>query len=143
MLKHSTYVHSFDIRPDGNRGYTLFFGTRNLRGLEKMKDVMWSVDPAGGCRYADTTDPNQEVLFKPQPDFAQLESMLRQRFADEAFSIETAEQFVLEGTPFAKSHLKTRTLKPAEAAGRLCAVDPAAGRKRGTYPTGTCLRFQT
>src|SRR5665647_1942407 len=98
-----------------------------------MKDAMWSVDPAGGCLYTDSTDPNQEVLFRPQPDFAQLELMLRQRFAGEVFSIEAAEQFVLEGTPFAKSHLKTRTLKPAEAAGRLSAVDPAPGRKPVSY----------
>lgn len=143
MLKHSTYVHSFDIRPDGNRGYTLFFGTRNLRGLEKMKDAMWSVDPAGGCLYTDTTDPNQEVLFTPQPDFAQLEQMLRQRFNGEVFSIEAAEQFVLEDTPFAKSHLKTRTLKPAEVAERLSAIDPPPSRRRGTYPAGTRLRFHT
>ena len=141
MLKHTDYVRAFDIRPDGNRGYTLFFGTRSLRGLEKMKDAMWSVDPAGGCLYSDTTDPNQEVLFRPEPDFSQLELMLRQRFAGEVFSIEAAELFVLEGTPFAKSHLKRRTLKPAEAAGRLSAVDPAPGRQRGTYPSGTRLRF--
>lgn len=142
MLQHSDYVRAFDIRPDGNRGYALFFGTRNLKGLEKMKDAMWSVDPAGGCLYSDTTDPNQTVLFEPRPDFTTLESMLRQHFAGDVFSIEAAEQFVLEGTPFKKSHLKTRTLKPAEAAGRLHAVDPAPGRKRGTYPSGTRLHFQ-
>lgn len=143
MLEHSTYVRAFDIRPDGNRGYTLFFGTRSLLGLEKMKAVMWNVDPAGGCLYTDMTDPGQEVLFKPEPDYSQLESMLRQHFHTKAFSIEEAEQFVLDGTPFAKSHLKTRTLKPAEVAGHLTAIGRARGRKRGTFPPGTRLRFQT
>lgn len=142
MLRHSDYVRAFDIRPDGSRGYTLFFGTRNLLGLEKMKEVMWGVDPEGGCLYTDTTNPYQEVLFKPEPDFAQLESLLHEHFADQVFSIEDAEQFVLEGTPFAKSHLKRRTLRPAEAAGRLHPVDPAPRRRRGTYPSGARLRFE-
>jgi len=141
MLNHCSYVRAFDIRPDGNRGYTLFFGTRHLLGLEKMKAVMWNVDPAGGCLYMDSTDPGQEVLFQPEPDYAQLESMLRQRFGVQTFTIEEAEHFVLVGTPFAKSGVKTRVLRPAEAAGRLSAVEPAQSRRRGTYPPRTRLRF--
>lgn len=143
MLNHCSYVRAFDIRPDGNRGYTLFFGTRHVRGLEKMKEVMWNVDPAGGCLYTDATDPGQEVLFQPEPDHAQLEAMLRDHFGVDAFTIEEAEHFVLVSTPFAKSGLKTRVLRPAEAAGRLEAVQPLQNRRQCTYPPGTHLRFSS
>jgi three-Cys-motif partner protein len=140
MLEHCSYVRAFDIRPDGNRGYTLFFGTRHLRGLEKMKAVLWNVDPAGGCRYTDTTDWQQEVLFKPEPDYRQLESILRSHFGTRRFAIDEAERFVLTETPFAKTHLKSPVLKPAEAAGRLV-VETSPRQRRGTYPSGTLLRF--
>jgi len=147
---HSTYVRSFDIRPDGNRGYSLFFGTRHLLGLERMKAVMWSVDPAGGCLYADTTDPRQEVLFGPQPDYRQLGYMLQAQFGSNTFSIEEAERFVLVETPFAKSHLKTPILKPAEAAGQLAVVESSASRHfpggdsyavRPLTPDGICRQI--
>lgn len=141
MLDHCSYVRAFDIQPDGNRGYTLFFGTRHLRGLEKMKEVLWNVDPAGGCLYTDATDPGQEVLFQPEPDYAQLELMLRGHFGVDAFTIEEAEHFVLVGTAFAKSRMKTRVLRPAEVAGRLLPVRPAKNRRHCTYPPGTRLQF--
>ena len=141
MLKHCLYVRAFDICPDGNRGYTLFFGTRHRLGLRKMKEVMWSVDPGAGCRYADVTNPDQETLFQAEPDFTQLERMLRRRFGGDIFTIEQAEEFVLLDTPFAPTHLKKRTLKPAEAADRLSVVHAPAGRGRGTYPSDTRMRF--
>ena len=141
MLRHCTYVRAFEIRPDGNRGYTLFFGTRHQRGLEKMKEVMWKLDPAQGCAYSDSTDPRQTVLFQPTPDYAQLEAMLRREYGRKRFTIEQAEDFVVVNTPFAKSHLKRGTLKPAAAAGRLTVPDATVGRRSGTFPPGTNLRF--
>ncbi len=48
-----TYVRAFEIvTAQPNSGYTLFFGTRNERGLEKMKQSMWSIDPVEGQRSA-------------------------------------------------------------------------------------------
>jgi three-Cys-motif partner protein len=142
MLRHCHYVRfrSFEIRPDGSRGYTLFFGTRHPLGLEKMKAVMWKLDPGGGCVFTDSTSPGQEVLFQREPDYAQLGRMLRGHFGQGEFTIDEAEQYVLVDTPFAKSHVR-RSLRPVEASGGLSVPRARAGRRRGAYPVGTALRF--
>jgi hypothetical protein len=40
----------------------LIDGTRNRRGLEKMKEAMWKVDPVQGVHYRDPRNPNQGTL---------------------------------------------------------------------------------
>jgi three-Cys-motif partner protein len=141
LLRHCAYARSFEIHPDRSRGYTLFFGTRHVLGLEKMKEVMWKLDPAQGSRFTDSTDFGQTVLFEPTPDYRQLESMITAEFGLQEFTIDQAERFVLVNTPFAKSHLKVHTLRPAEAAGRLVVPNASDARRRGTYPPGTVLQF--
>ncbi|WP_406124726.1 hypothetical protein OHQ89_22405 [Streptomyces canus] len=37
----------------------LIFDTQHERGLEKMKDAMWKVDPSYGVRYRDPRDAQQ------------------------------------------------------------------------------------
>jgi three-Cys-motif partner protein len=135
------YVRSFEIVTAKNRGYHLFFGTKELKGLEKMKDVMWSVDPASGDRFRDSTIKGLMPLFEPEPDTGPLGDALRNRFASTVFTIDEAERFTLIDTPYKKSHLKRKTLAPLEKAGELEPVDPPAGRKTRTYRPGTRLRF--
>jgi len=141
LARSATHVRSFEIVTAGNMGYHLFFGTSNTLGLEKMKEAMWAVDPAGGLRYRDSTSRNQTVLFEPEPDFTVLREALRAQFAATPFSIEQAEEFTLLSTPFLpKRHLKRKTLAVAEAAGQLDVTRPA-GAKAGSYVPGTVLRF--
>ena len=119
MLKHCLYVRAFDICPDGNRGYTLFFGTRHRLGLQKMKEVMWSVDPGCGLplRGRHKSRPGDAVpsraRLRPARAYAP-EAVWRGHLHNRA-----GRGFVLLDTPFAPTHLKKRTLKPAEAADRL------------------------
>ncbi len=136
------YVRSFEIKGKGFSGYHLFFGSSHPRGLEKMKEAMWSVDRVEGQRFADSTDLDQEVLFDPvEVDTGPLLQALRARFGTEPFTIEDAERLALLDTPYLPSHVKKRTLKPAEAAGELAFVAGKDGRKRGTYPPGTVVSF--
>jgi three-Cys-motif partner protein len=136
------HVRSFEIRGKGFSGYHLFFGSSHELGLRKMKEAMWSVDPTAGERYLDSTDPAQEVLFATtQVDTAPLLARLRDHFGMEPFSIEQAEHFTLLHTPYLPSHVKTRTLKPEEAADRLAFVSGKPDRRRCTYPPGTVVRF--
>ena len=133
-----TYVRSFEIQSDARHGYHLFFGTTSLRGLEKMKDAMWSLDPLGGQLFGDSTDNAQMVLFSQTVDTGPLLAALKDHFGNDVFSIEAADEFTLTGTPYAKSHLRSRTLAPAERRGEL----EATGRNRAcSYPDGTKLRF--
>ena len=138
------YVRSFEILTGGsNSGYHLFFGTNHVKGLEKMKESMWSVDPHGGQRFQDSTDSGQLVLLEEASlDTQPLRQALRRHFGTDPFTVEDAELFALEDTAYLPSHLRTRTFKPAEEAGDLKPVDPAPDRRRWTYPKGkTTLRF--
>jgi three-Cys-motif partner protein len=135
------YVRSFQIDPaKPNTGYCLFFATGNKVGLQRMKGVMWKVDPVGGHQYQDTTATDQPVLFDLEPDLTVLEAELRVHFGDRWLSISEAQDYTLVHTPFRDDgHLKP-TLKLAEASNRLD-VAATVGRRRGTFPAGTRLRF--
>ncbi|MEX5709134.1 three-Cys-motif partner protein TcmP [Parafrankia sp. FMc6] len=50
------------VTPKGESLY-LVFGTNHRRGVEKMKDVLWTVDPETGIGFRDPRDVNQSSLF--------------------------------------------------------------------------------
>lgn len=131
-------VRSFEIPTAEGSGYRLYCTTGSEKGLEKMKEAMWRADPLAGERYTDTTD--ELVLFEPEADTGPLLRALRAHLGTEAFTIEQAERFTLLHTPYLPaSHLKTRTLAPAERAGH---IEALSERKRArTYPSGTRMRF--
>jgi len=135
-----TDVRSFEIvTATPNAGYDLVFGTRHELGLERMKEAMWTMDPVAGVRFVDSTSA-QGTLFEPEPDTRALAQAFRERFGTAPFSIEDAERFT-RTTAYLKSHVRRRTLQPLEDAGRLAIVSTTAGRRRGTYPAGTTMRF--
>ncbi len=45
------HVRSFELRTRDGNDYRLVFATGHRRGLEVMKQAMWSVDPVAGTRY--------------------------------------------------------------------------------------------
>jgi three-Cys-motif partner protein len=69
-LAESGFPHVLNFELVNNRGQSLFliFGTTHQRGLEKMKEAMWAVDPVHGVQYRDPADPNQQLLdIQPDP----------------------------------------------------------------------------
>ncbi|MEU3994050.1 hypothetical protein DY245_22310 [Streptomyces inhibens] len=58
-FSHTLY---FEMVDEGGRVLYLIFGTSHERGLEKMKDAMWSVDSDHGVRYRDPRDVQQQQL---------------------------------------------------------------------------------
>jgi len=136
------YVRSFEILAAGSRGYHLFFGTNNKeRGLRRMKEAMWSIDRLAGQQYRDSTSLGQEPLFEPEPDLDPLREALRRHFGTRAFAIEDALDFTLVETPYLPQHVKIPILKPFENADELEIVAAKSGRRKGTYPDGTRVRF--
>jgi three-Cys-motif partner protein len=137
------YVRSFEMLNQGNRtDYFLFFGTHNLLGLEKMKEAMWKVDPLGAFQFSDFTNANRtSKLFPDCPDFEGLTRMIVGRFKGGEVSIEDLTNFVLADTPFLRTHFKTQILKPMELEGGLFIAHAKEGRRRGTFPDGTVIRF--
>lgn len=134
------FVRSFEIiTKRGSGGYHLFFGTGHETGLKAMKTAMWSVDPTEGRSFRDTTGSDQLVLMEPDPDLSPLDSMLREHFEGEPFSIGEAETFTLTATPYLPKHVRKGSLVPAEKAKELEILTERS--RKNTYPEGTRMRF--
>jgi three-Cys-motif partner protein len=138
------YVRSFEMLNRGNRtDYFLFFGTHNLRGLEKMKEAMWKADPAGSFHFSDFTDANKTIkLFPDEPNFDQLKGMILAKFQGTELTIEELTDFVISETPFMRTHFKLQILKPMESQGELSVIRAKESRKKGRFPDGTVIRFR-
>lgn len=135
-----THVVDFQMIDDRNRPlYHLFYGTRSLTGLDKMKQAMWKVDPGGGVRFSDRL-AGSLVLFGDRPDPEPLMRSLRSEFAGQTVTVEAIERFVIERTPYASNHYKRPALSPMEKAGLIEVVDDTRTR-RYSFPPGTNIRF--
>lgn len=144
LKRQADFARSFEMLNFGNRtDYFLFFASNNLRGLEKMKEAMWQVDKSGTYQFSDYTDALRAMkLFGDEPDIDLLKKITLERFKGKDVSIEELGDFVVSETPFLRTHIKTQILKPMETAGELSAISAKTGRRRGTFPPGTIMRFK-
>lgn len=142
LEKIAKYVISFKmINKHNQNNYILFFGTNHIRGLEKMKDSMWKVDPKGDFQFSSFDyDPKQTVLIQQKPNFSILKNMIIKEYAGKLVSIEELELFVSTKTFFKKSHFKTSILKPLEKDGKIN-VEYDGKRNVGQYPPNTKIKF--
>lgn len=132
------YVRSFEMVNKQNRtGNYLFFCTRSLTGLRKMKEAMWKIAPLGDYRYSDLL-AGQQILFELEVDVSPLAEELRREFSGRTVPIEAVEEFTLVSTPFAASHLKKRTLAPMQREGKISSPNQ---KRKNTYPPGTLISF--
>ncbi|AZM50897.1 hypothetical protein DMB38_21375 [Streptomyces sp. WAC 06738] len=93
-LHQAGFTHTlyFEMVDEGGRKLYLIFGTQHERGLEKMKDAMWNVDPSYGVRYRDPRDSEQQMLdLVFEPDTAPLRRILRD-FISQAPSGRTVQE---------------------------------------------------
>ena len=130
------YVRSFEMRNERDAvDYYLFYATNSIRGLAKMKEAMWKIDESGEFTFSDATDPNQTVLFESRPRYDLLQRQILTRFVGHEVTVGKIETFVLAETAFRAADYKVRVLKPLELANPplVEAVEPPAGRRRGTY----------
>ena len=137
------FVRSFSMVNDRRKvDYFLFFATRKLLGLQKMKEAMWRVDPSGEFNFSDATDPNAPSLFGDKPDLAPLRTVLARQFNGPLTPIEQVFEFTIADTPFLPTHARS-VLKNAEAANPPTIEINAVNRRRGTFPPdrGIAVRF--
>lgn len=133
------YVRFFEmVNSSGHTGNYMFFCTRSKKGLEKMKEVMWKVDPASGNRFTDI-NADQTALFEHAVDTEPLKAALKAKFAGQTVTIEALLDFVIVETDYAATHLKTKTLKPMQIAGQISSPNQS---KKNTYPPGTRIKFE-
>jgi three-Cys-motif partner protein len=127
------YVRSFEMRNERNVcDYFLYFASNNRLGLEKMKEAMWKVDPAGGFTFSDATNLDQAVLFQAEPDRRALRRLISGQFAGRRATVNEVNTFVIEDTPFHGGHYR-KVLAAMEKDGELTPVNPPPNRRRGTY----------
>ncbi len=134
------YVRSFCMRNQHNAtDYFLFFGTNNLRGMEKMKQAMWKVDSSGTYEFSDFSNPYQPWLLSHLDDSV-LQRTLSNQFNGQTVSVEEVKEYVIAETPFYK--FSTEALKPMEATGRIIVISTDPKRRKGTFAEGkTRIRF--
>jgi three-Cys-motif partner protein len=130
----ASYVRSFRMRNRQNATeYYLFFATKNLTGLDKMKQAMWHVDPSGAYDFSDFTDPDQLILFQPTPEHSRLRAFLQGRFGGQVVTVQEIQNYVIADTPFHSGQYKREVLKPMEADREITVVWTQGKRPRGTF----------
>ncbi len=135
------YVVSFELYEGKRHVYTIFFGTNDLTGCDKMKQAIWKIAPFGDYKFKSGI-LNQYTLGESGVDFSLFENSLLERFAGQGWQkIESVEDFVKsDATHFHSGHLKRKTLRPMESAGKV-EVKEGTRKQAGGYPQGTLLRF--
>lgn len=132
------YVQSFEMINEKNRTpYYLFYCTRNIKGLATMKEAMWKIAPTGDYRFSDLL-AGQQVLFGDDVETQPLQDELARYFAGKTVTITQVEDYVVGHTPFAKTHLKKKTLKIMQKNGRITSPNQ---RRHGQFPAGTLIQF--
>ncbi len=129
------YVWSFEMKDNMNkRKYLLFFVTKNIKGLEKMKDAMWKIDPTGDFTFSDRYF-SQLTIFNEAAAPALLKEIYLEKLHGD-HSITEIECFTICQTPFRKAHVR-KALKMLENEKRINVERPGAH----SFPVGATIKF--
>ena len=110
---------TFELLDEGGRSLFLVFGTKGERGLERMKDAMWKVDPVYGLRFRDPRDVNQLSFTIDQPDLTPLRDELERLLGDgKRHVVEDLRRHTLLNTVYRPPHA-TQVLRDLRDGGRL------------------------
>lgn len=123
-LKSAGFKHLLDFELVDRRGEVLYlvFGTNHPRGVEKMKDTLWEVDPVGGVGFRDPRDEQHEALFDVnEPQLAPLGRLLIPKISEagmRGIRVQDLRLFALHETIFRPQHV-IRALEPLRDTGRI------------------------
>ncbi len=142
-----TYTLPFRLKPPDRRNeYWIVGASSHPSGFASIKEGYWAVDPIDGQGFTapKPAGEGQGTLFgeirAAGPNTAPLLAELRARFGTEWFKVEDAIALT-ERSRFLDSHLKERTLVPAER-DELIEVDRSGGGRRFKEGHGTKIRFR-
>jgi len=135
------HVVHFDLYEGNRLVYAIFFATQHAKGCDLMKRAIWKVAPSGDFAFRGAKN-EQLVLGVDNPDFLPLRAILAERFRGEEWvDIDDLVEFMAsDEVEYHTGHLKKQVLKPMEADAAL-EVDESTRKRRGTYPSGTLIRF--
>lgn len=125
-LHEAGFAHTvwFELVDEGGRAFALIFATTNERGLQKMKESFWRVDPVNGVHFRDPRDPGQMTFdVGDDPHLAPLRNLLgEQMHGRSSVPVEELRNWTLDQTVFLPTHAM-RVLRGWKAERRLV-VDP-------------------
>lgn len=104
------FVLTFELVNARGQSIFLVFATTHVRGLQKMKEAMWEVDPITGVQYRDPADPDQQLLdIDIEPVTAPLKrELLRhlQTQPNQQASVSDLRRYALYRTVYKESQVK-------------------------------------
>jgi three-Cys-motif partner protein len=128
------FVLTFELVNTHGHSLFLIFGTTHVRGLQKMKEAMWEVDPITGVQYRDPADPNQELLdIQIEPATAPLRRELLAHLdslPNKEASVSDLRRFALYRTVYKESQVKP-VLDQLAASGRIAGDGPTGSVRLG------------
>jgi three-Cys-motif partner protein len=136
------FTLGFEMVNQTGQSYDLVYGTRSLKGVEKMKDAMWKVDPTGAFKFEDRKYGLLSLLEGPPMRDPLVRRALVDRFAGAGpTAVATINRHILVETPFAATHWK-KPLGQLEDEGRVAIVStPSAKRRPRTFVDGTVVQI--
>lgn len=116
-FQHTVWLELVD---EGGRAFWLIFATNSPRGLEKMKESFWKVDPVRGIHFRDPRDPGQLSFdVGEDPYLTPLRNLLLPQLDGQRdVPVEELRDWTLEQTVFLPTHAMT-VLQDLRGAGRL------------------------
>lgn len=142
------FVRFFEMKNKNNRTiYCLFFATNHSLGHKKMKEAMWKADESGFFSFSDATDPNQGVLFSPEP-WNDLAPILAEKFKGETVLSKKVLDYTNDETAFLEKHAR-EALELLESengyGGYRIQVEPVKQngkrRNKNTFPPEAIITF--
>ncbi len=129
------YSLAFEMQDEGGHELWLLFATSNVKGVEKMKDAMWAVDPVHSVRYRDPRDPGQMLLeIETTPYAVPLERILLVRPADGAQTLDELRDWTNLKTVYKKGQVLA-AVRSLISSGR---VGKPASRLEGSTSLSLC-----
>lgn len=152
LQKLGRYVQRFMMRDEKNtRDNALFFCGRNEKGLQKIKEAMWKVDPISGASFSEYAAQKGEdglpLLTVDEPQTSALRRTLVENFSGRSdIPIAELERWtIVETETFLPTHLR-RELEKLHELGWITYVDPAPTRRkrqRGHWPSRLLISFRS
>lgn len=124
------YAFSFEMRKRSHAlDYHLVFATGHPRGLEKMKEVMRSIDKTGSYCFSDAHVGQANLFTFDDPK--QSAELMAKHFALSVRTYQEVEAYALNESPFTNPRAMLSAL---ESKGRISVDCGDSKRRKGTYP---------
>ncbi|MCH7676054.1 hypothetical protein IH879_14030, partial [candidate division KSB1 bacterium] len=151
LLKLGRFVRSFIIHDESNvRDNALFFCGNHKRGLEKIKEAMWNLDPIHGNSFSAyheiSRQPQGPMLFPDQPQTSELGRSIMSQFKGQSgVNVNTIFDWVIKETEtFLPKHVRIELEKALER-GKISYSDPTPNsrtRRIGNWPKCLMIDFR-